>query len=73
MSPCPSDDQFLRWLDGGLDAAVDQALAGRPQPPRTCAALVEVLARPMHHAHEHGVVHRDLKPSNVLLAGEPAA
>ena len=31
------------------------------------AALVEILARAMHYAHEKGVIHRDLKPSNIMM------
>jgi WD40 repeat protein len=54
----------LEYIDG---VTLEQRLAGKPQPARQAAALVEVLARAMHHAHERGVVHRDLKPANVLL------
>src|SRR5262245_57079764 len=41
-----------------------------PQPPREAAALLETLARVVHHVHVHGLVHRNLKPDVVLL---PAA
>jgi WD40 repeat protein/serine/threonine protein kinase len=54
----------LECVRGGTLA---QRLAGNPQEPRQAAALVETLARTMHHAHTHGVIHRDLKPANVLL------
>ncbi len=63
----------LEFMAGG---SLAQKLAGRPQPAAASAALVEVLARAVHHAHQKGIVHRDLKPANVLLgrkADEPAS
>src|SRR6185436_16457478 len=33
-------------------------------------ALLEKVARGVHHAHEKGVIHRDLKPDNILVSGE---
>jgi serine/threonine protein kinase len=54
----------LEYVDGG---SLAERLAGLPQPARSAAALVELLARAMHYAHEHGIVHRDLKPANILL------
>jgi serine/threonine protein kinase/WD40 repeat protein len=55
----------LEFVAGG---SLADALHGAALPPRQAAALVEVLARAVQHAHEHGVLHRDLKPSNVLLS-----
>jgi hypothetical protein len=55
----------LEYCRGGSLAA---RLRDRALPPGTAAAVVEKLARAVHHAHAHGVIHRDLKPSNVLLA-----
>ncbi|MBV8506900.1 MAG: serine/threonine protein kinase, partial [Alphaproteobacteria bacterium] len=54
----------LEYVSGGTLAS---SLAGRPQPPREAAALVETLARAVHAAHLKRIVHRDLKPANVLL------
>jgi eukaryotic-like serine/threonine-protein kinase len=57
----------LEYVDGGTLA---RSLAGVAQPPRAAAALLEILARAVDHAHRRGVVHRDLKPANVLLTSE---
>jgi WD40 repeat protein/tRNA A-37 threonylcarbamoyl transferase component Bud32 len=54
----------MELCEGG---SLKKKLAGRPQPPREAAALLEKLARAVAAAHERGIVHRDLKPSNVLL------
>jgi tetratricopeptide (TPR) repeat protein len=61
--PCLS----LEFVEG---QSLAQKLSASPQPPRQAAKLVEVLARTMHYAHEHGIVHRDLKPSNILLTAD---
>jgi eukaryotic-like serine/threonine-protein kinase len=54
----------LEFVNGG---SLAEHLAGRPQPPRQSAQLVQTVARAMHFAHQRGILHRDLKPSNILL------
>src|SRR5262249_53421524 len=60
----------LEFIDGG---SLAEHLRGAPAPQRQAAALVEMVARAIHHAHERGVVHRDLKPANILLQRRPEA
>jgi WD40 repeat protein len=55
----------MEFVEGG---SLDKKTAKAPLPARQAAELLEVLARAVHYAHQHGVVHRDLKPANVLLA-----
>jgi serine/threonine protein kinase len=59
----------MEYLEGG---SLHDMLPKRRHTPHEAAALVELLARAVHYAHERGIVHRDLKPGNVLLtaAGE---
>jgi WD40 repeat protein/tetratricopeptide (TPR) repeat protein len=54
----------LEYVDGG---SLAEKVAHTPQPARYAAALVQALARAVHHAHQQGIIHRDLKPANVLL------
>jgi tetratricopeptide (TPR) repeat protein len=57
----------LEFMEGG---SLDKKLAGKPQPAREAAELLEIVARAVHYAHRHGIVHRDLKPANVLLTAD---
>ncbi len=57
----------LEFVEGG---SLDQKLNRKAQKAKEAAALVEILARAMHSAHDKGIVHRDLKPANVLLTAD---
>ncbi|HMF20262.1 MAG TPA: protein kinase, partial [Gemmataceae bacterium] len=54
----------LEFVDGGT---LHDRLGGKPQPPKSAAAMIETLARAMECAHQLGIIHRDLKPANVLI------
>jgi serine/threonine-protein kinase len=57
----------LEYVQGGN---LSNTLAGRPQPGRQAAQLVQTLAHAIHAAHLRGIVHRDLKPADILLQTE---
>ena len=54
----------LELLDGGT---LEHRLAGDPQPGKSAAELMAILARAIQIAHDARIIHRDLKPSNVPL------
>jgi WD40 repeat protein len=54
----------LEFVEGG---SLEKWLQTTQRPPGASAAIVELLARAVHYAHERGIVHRDLKPGNILL------
>jgi serine/threonine protein kinase/WD40 repeat protein len=54
----------VEWVEGPTLA--DLLREERPSFPEAMA-LVEVLARAIHQAHEKGIVHRSLKPASILL------
>jgi serine/threonine-protein kinase len=45
-----------------------ELLSPKPQPFRQAIALIETIARAIHHAHKKNVLHRNLKPASILLA-----
>jgi WD40 repeat protein len=62
------DGQLFLALEFIAGPTLSNQLRKSTPPPRQAAALIETIARAVHHAHQHGIVHRDLKPANVLLA-----
>src|SRR5262249_12248054 len=60
----------MKLIGGG---SLTEHLPRLLEDPRAAAQIVEVVARTVDYAHEHGILHRDLKPANILLdtKGQP--
>ena len=54
----------MKIIEGG---SLERRLRGDPMPPKSAGHLLEIVARAVHHAHQHGILHRDLKPANILM------
>ena len=54
----------MKLVEGGQ---LQDVLKREPIPVRHAAELIAKLARPVHYAHERGILHRDIKPANILL------
>jgi predicted Ser/Thr protein kinase len=61
------DERHYYSMDYIEGPSLSQRLAEGPLPCKATARYVAILARAMHHAHQHGILHRDLKPSNILI------
>ncbi len=60
----------MEYIEGTpLDRLID---AGGLTPYQACE-MIEVIARAIQYAHDHGIIHRDLKPANIIIdvAGRP--
>jgi eukaryotic-like serine/threonine-protein kinase len=57
----------MEFLEGGT---LTRRLRRGRMTVAAAAELIEILARAIHHAHDHGIIHRDLKPGNILFTAD---
>jgi hypothetical protein len=60
-------EQFYNAVEFVDGPTLAQKWSAKPLPFRQTAAIVEVLARAVQHAHDQGVVHRSLRPAAIHL------
>ncbi len=58
----------MQYVGGGT--LRDQLRGGYPLAPDRAAHYALLMARALHHAHQHGIVHRDVKPQNMLVSAQ---
>jgi hypothetical protein len=66
-------NQMYLVTDLLVGGTLSEAVRERQWTPAEAAALIEKLARALHHIHEAGLIHRDIKPSNIFIeeSGNP--
>jgi hypothetical protein len=61
------EDEHYLTMEFATGGSLTDSMPRFQKDPRQAVALVEKLARGIHHAHSKGILHRDLKPGNILL------
>ncbi|MGB7327550.1 MAG: protein kinase [Rubripirellula sp.] len=62
-----SEDRLYIAMELVKGSSLRAAMADPGFTQVDAAGLIAVVARALHHAHNHGFVHRDIKPENILI------